>query len=284
MISIENRARTAYINEGRLQKVASAEESAPNRVFPGHTRAVKNLLIRGLVRLRLYPHILFTFMPFKIYEFKELLKHVRISGEDRILDLGCGSGLQTLILAKKCRWSTGIDVDPQSIADANHRAAFTKGKFNVSFYCTALENAGFATESFDKIFSFSVIEHVADYAETLAQAYRVLKTGGVMTFSVDSLESIQNQEVIERHRRVCKVENYFKMNQLRVLLSQVGFRDICIYPIFHSHFARKLFGKALDKEFRFGLLDSLLLYLLLRYFENASIGDRGIFLVIRCAK
>ncbi len=50
------------------------------------------------------PSIYFMPNPFKIYEFKELLKNVKISNKNIILDVGCGNGFQKIILIKRFKW------------------------------------------------------------------------------------------------------------------------------------------------------------------------------------
>jgi len=61
-------------------------------------KIIKYFILRILIYLRIYPNILFTFMPFKIYEFKELQKGIKFSKNEIILDIGCGSGLQTMLI------------------------------------------------------------------------------------------------------------------------------------------------------------------------------------------
>lgn len=62
------------------------------------------------IYFRLYPHIFFTLNHFKIYEFKELLKEHKFSGKELILDLGCGAGLQTMLIGKRYKKVIGIYV------------------------------------------------------------------------------------------------------------------------------------------------------------------------------
>lgn len=284
MISIENPPKISYIDENPLPRTASGTEFSLNDVRHVRSRVIKDIMIRGLAKSHLYPNIFFTLMPFKILEFRELLKGIEFRKSDRILDIGCGSGLQTAILGTKCRQAVGIDIDPESINSARHRAGLLKGKSNAEFYCTALENVDFGAESFERIVSFSVIEHIADYERTLRAAHRILKKGGQLAFSVDSLETIDDPEIIEAHRKACSVKQYFRSAELHLLLSRIGFREICTYPIFRSDFARDLFVRSLHRGFRFGFLESLLFYLMLRRFEDTRVGDRGIFLIVKCLK
>lgn len=73
-------------------------------------KIIKKLILIILIHFKLFPHIFFKFKPFKIYEFKELLRGINFSRDDIILDIGCGVGLQTMLLGKRCKKVIGIDI------------------------------------------------------------------------------------------------------------------------------------------------------------------------------
>ncbi len=53
-------------------------------------RLFKRVLFRILVILKLYPHVFIVGQPGKIYEFCKLLKDVKFSGQETVMDFGCG--------------------------------------------------------------------------------------------------------------------------------------------------------------------------------------------------
>lgn len=59
-----------------------------------------------------------------------------------------------------------------------------------------------------------MIEHISNYVEVLREAYRILKKDGQMIFSVDCLESIEDNELLEKHKKEHYVEKYFKREEL----------------------------------------------------------------------
>jgi len=97
------------------------------------------ITLRILVLFRIFPNIFLAPMPLEIYEFHELLRGVKFSKEELILDIGCGNGLQTLLLGKKCKKVIGIDTSEEAIIVARHRASFVKRRINSEFRCTRIE-------------------------------------------------------------------------------------------------------------------------------------------------
>ncbi len=247
--------------------------------------AIKKLVFQILHVLGLYPSIYFIRSPFKIYEFFELLKDVPRSPQDVILDLGCGRGLQTLVLAQRCRRIVGTDTSESLIQRANQMARILGLDQKAAFECRKVEEYTFGEEHFDKIFSICVLEHIPHYREILSLLYRYLKRDGQIIFSVDSLATIQDPQIIEKHKIDHHVAHYFTPEELASLLKYTGYRDITVYPIFRSGYAWDLFIEGIRGQFGYGILDSWVKYWNLKKEEEAC-GDQatGIFLVAKCRK
>jgi len=192
-------------------------------------------------------------------EFAEMLKHANLKGKERILDLGCGAGLQTLLLGRLVQEVIGIDINKHSIAKARYLGHLLAKRINASFVESKLENAGFRENEFDLMFSICVLEHISNYQEVLTHIRRVLKPGGKLIISVDALESISDSSLIEKHSREHYVHHYFSRDELRGLLASVGFVDITVKPLFQSALSKQLFVKGIQNKFTFGYLRSLLL-------------------------
>ncbi len=93
---------------------------------------------------------------------------VAISGDDRVLEVGCGQGHLTKTLAAR-----GVDILG---VDANPRATELSGSDLVRhMYAQDLD---FEDATFDVILSVHAIEHIAPLEEALAEMARVLKKGG----------------------------------------------------------------------------------------------------------
>jgi 2-polyprenyl-3-methyl-5-hydroxy-6-metoxy-1,4-benzoquinol methylase len=247
-------------------------------------KIVKRTILRILIYFRIFPHIFLVSNPFKIYEFEELQRRIKFSRNDLILDIGCGSGLKTLLLGKKCKKVIGIDISKKAIASAKIKSTFLNRRINSEFRCVKLENAEFEDEYFDKIFSICVIEHISNYEQLLKESYRILKRNGHMIFSVDALETIEDNKLVEKHRREHHVKKYFKIDELKIILQEAEFKRISIYPIFKSDFAKKIFIKGINNKFQYGYIRTLLFHAFLNYKEHKCTSGNGIFLIVKCCK
>lgn len=244
-------------------------------------RAFKIKLANKLEKFGIFPNMYLVKNPFKIIEFFELLKDIKISKRDTILDIGCGGGIQTSCLGRMCKHIIGIDINCESLNSARLFAHIAKVEAN--FICTTIEEEKFPDESFDKIISICVIEHIPNYKETLREVYRTLKNDGEFIFSVDSLNSIESNALRSKHKSDHKVIKYFDARELEMLLNDTGFQKIKVYPIFKSDYAKNLFIKGIENRFEFGY-SNLLDYFIMRLSESRTKNMDGIFLIAKCKK
>lgn len=106
------------------------------------------------------------------------------SGE-RVLDLGCGRGQETLEAAKlvgEGGLAVGLDLTPEMVRAAVERAA-VEGCVNVRFVVGDMERLPFPPESFDAVMSNCAINHARDKSRIYREVHRVLKTGGRFVIS-----------------------------------------------------------------------------------------------------
>lgn len=112
---------------------------------------------------------------------RRLLSLLNLAASDRVLDLGCGTGLLTRMIADRLEAaaggeSVGIDAAAKMIEVARKKRASDKCRFEVM----AAEDLAFDDMSFDAVVSSLFFHHVPlDLKQkALAEAYRVLKPGG----------------------------------------------------------------------------------------------------------
>lgn len=248
-------------------------------------KGFKRAVIGALISLRILPHIYAFRNPLKTYEFGKVFNDIAFSKADTVLDIGCGTGWQTVLLGQKCKKIIGIDIFDEDLVTANFINERMRGRANCEIRKTKIEDAGFADGSFDKVVSICVIEHIPNYTEVLKEAYRTLKKGGCMVITVDSLGNIDDAEAKERHRKEYKVVKYFMPDELGALLKKTGFMDIEIYPIFKSNYAKELFLKRLDSRVRYGFINSIVqAHKLASEEKKCHDAKTGVFLVAKCKK
>lgn len=113
----------------------------------------------------------------------EILHHdTRYAPGSRILEAGCGTGAQTVYLAKNSpdAFFTSVDISIDSLNAARKRIE-KLGNSNVLFKQADIFNLQFEYESFDHIFVCFVLEHLKNPASALTELKKYLKKEGSIT-------------------------------------------------------------------------------------------------------
>ena len=98
-----------------------------------------------------------------------------------VLEVGCGTGLNTEHLAAHATRVTAIDLSPGMLAVAAGRVA---GAPHVKLLQADLRRAlPGESGTYDVVVETLVLEHIADLEPVFAEAFRVLRSGGLMVTS-----------------------------------------------------------------------------------------------------
>ncbi len=169
-----------------------------------------------------------------------------------ILDIGCGTGEQSLFLAKKGYRVLGIDISKEMIKKASDRTKEAGIENNLSLVLASAEALPFRNKSFDGLISiFGVFNHIPRANYAFQEAHRVLKKGGRAVFTVVNrwnltwwinallrgkgnwlLSSLKSKEYIVNGLWTY----YFSKNELKNMLGRMGFKVrigcmlLLIYP------------------------------------------------------
>lgn len=126
----------------------------------------------------------------------EILDSIQWTGDEKVLDVGCGRGLMLVGAAKKLRKgkATGIDVwDPHSLSGNSAEAALENAKAEGVTERVKIENGDacrltYPDASFDVVLSTAVLHQLPDSIErekALREMVRVTKAGGkILIFDV----------------------------------------------------------------------------------------------------
>lgn len=243
---------------------------------------MKHRLLRALMPLGIYPHINFTYSPFKILEFEAMLDWLPPPGPAAVLDIGCGDGLQTMLVGRRYGRTCGVDVNERFIGIAREHARAFGRRAELEYFAQPLEQVGFAPDTFDIVLSVCVLEHIPNHEEVLRECLRIMKPGARIVFSVDTLETISDPALVESHRRQHHVVRYFRQDTLRELLERTGFVNLEFRPLFRSELASELFCQGIRRGFNFGRLRAPRLASQLARAEAAIPPDApGTFLLAR---
>ena len=88
------------------------------------------------------------------------LERAGVALRGRVLDAGCGSGGTALSLAEETAFAVGLDLDAR-FRGSGTRLMSERGITNAGFVQGNGETLPFRDQSFELVFSHSVIEHVA---------------------------------------------------------------------------------------------------------------------------
>lgn len=107
-----------------------------------------------------------------------LRRHADLSG-GRLLDVGCGDGTYTRILAQQFEQTEAIDIQADRLA--MFRGSLDSDRIRVRYM--SMDALEYPDAHFDIVTAIEVIEHVTDLDTALREVVRVLRPGGVFALT-----------------------------------------------------------------------------------------------------
>jgi len=170
----------------------------------------------------------------------KLIQSARIQSNDRILDVGCGTGIVARLIASNVNFHgtiTGIDLSSNMLAVA--RAMSDQSKQNIHWYEGRVESMPYRNGSFDLVVCQEALQFFADRKLALAEIRRVLSSAGRFVFS--AWQGLNRHpfykklhDVIQKRFGMSGVETIFELgdsNVVRSMVTAAGFRDIEVQPV-----------------------------------------------------
>ena len=164
---------------------------------------------------------------------KMLTQHIKQN--EKVLELGCGTGYFTREIVKTNAAVTAIDISPDLLAIAQKEVSAT----NVTFCEENAYKMTFADESFDSVIGSSVLHHL-DIEKAIAEIHRVLKSNGFIAFTEPNMLNPQialqkNIPWLKRKLGDSPDETAFFRWQLISLLKKHKFSRIEVIPFDFLH-------------------------------------------------
>lgn len=159
------------------------------------------------------------------------LSFLDLQDGERILDLGCGRGEETIkaaMLVGPQGLAVGLDLTP-SMLDVAHRNAEGIGIENIKFILGNIEEIPYSQEFFHAVISNCVINHAKSKEKVYGEIFRVLKTGGKFVISDAVTKNPLPQEIKDDPEAVAQCfGGAVTEKEYLDSISSAGFQDIKI--------------------------------------------------------
>lgn len=174
------------------------------------------------------------------------LKYVRST--DRVLDVGCGTGITTLPIAGHAGHVTAVDTSPEMLRRAREKAG-QSGVENVEFYLGDLSLEELKPETFDVITVFNVLLYLPDQHGSMERIRQLLKPAGRLAVAADCLKYSFTGEARKKwwRSRTGKMPfvKFYTPRELEKLAKAHGFKileaeSLFKHPVNHFFVAQKM--------------------------------------------
>ena len=166
---------------------------------------------------------------------EDLLRKSELKAGERVLDVGCGTGVVTRLAAEQVGGegtAAGLDINPGMLAVAK---SVTPSELGIEWYEASADAIPLPDKTFDVVLCQLSLQFVSDRNKALQEMYRVLAPGGRLVLNVpgpadplfESLADAMAQHISAQAAGfVQAVFALHEETELERLLKSAGFRDI----------------------------------------------------------
>ena len=165
----------------------------------------------------------------------QVLAQLGIRAGEQILDLGCGNGWATRLLATSAPGvaAIGVDVSPKMIERAEAMHSLT---IRARYEIAAFEKLGFKDAKFDRLFSMEALYYAIDLERALCEALRVLKPGGRADVVVDFFT--ESPATAAWPAKTGLAMHYLSTAQWQAAFERAGFIEITATRVYEAKSSR----------------------------------------------
>ena len=127
-------------------------------------------------------------------KYKAALEHLHMNRANRVLDIGCGTGLLFSQIAAEAQTVVGVDISSKLLLQAKERARQFR---NVHLVQADADHLPFKNNHFNIVFAFTMLQNMPKPSETLneikrnaQQAASIVVTGLKKVFSLDAFQAL----------------------------------------------------------------------------------------------
>ena len=166
---------------------------------------------------------------------EDLLRRAELKAGERVLDVGCGTGVVTRLAAERVGREgavAGLDLNPGMLAVAK---SVSPSALHIEWHEASADAIPLADETFDVVLCQLSLQFVSDRSKALQEMHRVLAPGGRLVVSVPGPADLLFETLADAMARHVSdqaagfVHAVFAMHEeaeLETLLGNAGFRDI----------------------------------------------------------
>jgi SAM-dependent methyltransferase len=153
----------------------------------------------------------------------KLLNSVLGGNNNKILDIGCGTGTELEILSK---------FGKVTALDTNENAVNLTRELGYDTIHADIQNYAF-TEQYDCICCFDILEHIEQDEQVLMNIYKALKPGGFFVFTVPAHQWLfsPHDKYLDHKRRYSKKDIKEKLIKANFSIKTISFWNSLLFPL-----------------------------------------------------
>lgn len=154
------------------------------------------------------------------------LKHLNISPDDIVLDIGCGGGMNINRMAQTAKKVYGIDYSIESVNLSKEVNEDLIREGRVEVHEGDVMDLPFDDDTFDIVTAFETVYFWPDIIKSFGEVKRVLKPGGMFLIGCESNGT--NNLAMKFFDKVIDM-TFYEDKDLREFLGNNDFKDITVY-------------------------------------------------------
>ncbi len=213
-----------------------------------------------------------------------ILKYAKKEGINNILEVGCGQGNKTAIISDYFKQAKIIGIEPSSAGIRNARENYSNYK-NIEF--VEYELNSFIEKSnikkFDLVAALEILEHVEDWESLLDDIINVSNKYILLSFPTGRMRDYEKHVGHLRNFKKGEIENFLGARGVKSI--KTFYAGFPLYTPFARDYVNRNYNnfmKSIEHEFtKSQEIFHHFVYLIFRYFNFKSIGDKFLGLFIK---